>query len=110
IPSMSIRWRWSRGIVLPVALAAVLFAPLTASGQEPSLEIVEVTHAPDGLITVSLARTADGLDPLSVTALLDGAPIEVKAVDESRPDPTSVVIAMDTSGSMQGAPMASAQA
>ncbi|MQA00179.1 MAG: VWA domain-containing protein [Dehalococcoidia bacterium] len=115
---MSTRRRWFRALAvrgrlaLLVALPLAALTPLPASGQEappPSLQVVAVTHAPDGTITLSLSRTADGLDPISVSAILNGVPVDVASLEESRPDPTSVTIVVDTSGSMQGAPLASAQ-
>lgn len=88
--------------------ATVAAHPVTASGKA-AFQIVDVTHSPQGAIVASITSDGSDLDLRRLTALIDGVPATVRSFDATRRPPASVVVAIDTSGSMEGAPLLAAQ-
>lgn len=85
-------------------VSAPVVAPL------PFFEIATLEHDPSGRLVASLALPPETKLELSrLTALVDGQRRMVAEVVQREPKPISVVIALDVSGSMQGAPLASAR-
>jgi EAL domain-containing protein (putative c-di-GMP-specific phosphodiesterase class I) len=75
----------------------------------PQLEIVAVEHDPRGVISASVvADTGAAVDPREVTALVDGVPRQVELLPEPS-SPLSIVVAIETSSSMRGARLQTAQ-
>jgi Mg-chelatase subunit ChlD len=73
-------------------------------------EIARLEHDPSGRLVASLTPLPGTKLELSrLTALVDGQRRLVAEVVQREPQPISVVTALDVSGSMQGAPLASAK-
>ncbi|MBA2528958.1 MAG: VWA domain-containing protein [Euzebyales bacterium] len=106
-----------RVLSLPaIAIAAVLFAgmPTAVAGEgETSLRIsaTDVERYPDVAITLTAPTILDGgtLGPDAFSLLEDGADRRFK-LSRVAGDELEVVLVIDTSGSMSGAPMVSAKA
>ena len=95
------------GVLVALSGGAVI---VTAQVPLAFFEIAAVEHDPAGRIVASIVVPQDvTLDRSRLTALVDGASQPVADVTQRDPDPVSVVIAIDTSGSMIGAPLAAAQ-
>ena len=76
----------------------------------PFFEIAALEHDPSGRLVASLAIPPETrLDANRLTALVDGQRRAVASVVQRPPKPISVVIAIDASGSMAGAPLAEAK-
>ncbi len=102
---------------LAVLLIAAALARGDATAQTPPLapelpffEIAALEHDPSGRLVASLAIPPETrLDANRLTALVDGQRRAVASVVQRPPKPISVVIAIDASGSMAGAPLAEAK-
>jgi uncharacterized protein YegL len=104
--------RVGRRTALAIIAAATLVVPLVtisdASAEEAALRIVSAAHDPTGsLIVIADAPGFAGRE-LAVDVIVDGAPAG-RAQLERVSDPLSVVIAIDTSLSMQGPPLVAAR-
>jgi tight adherence protein B len=97
--------------VLGTSLAVALATPATAAAEGPSVHIrkIDVTKFPDVSITASLP---EGVDEAKVSLSENGLPIQEIAIEPLGDTGTAVdvVLVIDTSGSMQGQPIASAVA
>ena len=92
-------------------VAAALGVGVAGAQVAPAFfEIAAVEHDPSGRVVASLA-IPEGvtLEPGKLTALLDGVPRPVSEVTQRDPEPISVVVAIDVSGSMRGSRLAAAQ-
>lgn len=99
------------GLLLSVLIAALglVGGPTEPAWSAGVLTIVSAEHDPGGHITAALAVAGASGQLQNVTALVDGIvrPAEVT----QRPNvPASIVIAIDTSGSMAGQPIEAARA
>ncbi len=95
------------GVLVALSGGAVI---VTAQVALAFFEITAVEHDPAGRIVASIVVPQDvTLDRSRLTALVDGVSQPVADVTQRDPDPLSVVITIDTSGSMLGAPLAAAQ-
>jgi uncharacterized protein YegL len=81
----------------------------TAPLPDGTLEIVSVEHSADGTITVTVTPPPKDSDAERFNALVDGVSATVRDVVVPTRDNASIVIAIDTSGSMAGAPTVSAR-
>ena len=107
--------RLARAPLLGSALLLVLLALLGAAtvhaqdaGADPPLQIVGVLHDPAGTITLTVTPPPDGSNAERFSALVDRVSATVSNVVVPTREGASIVIAIDTSGSMAGAPIASA--
>ena len=92
------------------AVGALLALGVAAAQQAPFFEIATAEHDPSGRVVASLAVPPDvTLEAGNLTALLDDVPHAVAEVTKRDPEPLTVVVAIDVSGSMAGEPLASAQ-
>ena len=92
------------------AIGAVLVLGVAGAQQAPFFEIATAEHDPSGRVVASLAVPPDvTLEAGNLTALLDDVPHAVAEVTKRDPEPLTVVVAIDVSGSMAGEPLASAQ-
>lgn len=98
-------------LALVLALSTLAVSAPRALGEGESLfDIVSVAHNPGGVLTVSVAVTDVGaLQAERFNAFVDGIPAAAQARSAEESDPLSIVIAVDTSGSMLGTPLASAK-
>lgn len=74
------------------------------------LQFVSLRHATEGLIEISFASSSD--EPLPLDALdvyIDDTLVRIESPPTLAIDPVSALIAIDTSGSMFGAPLAAAK-
>jgi tight adherence protein B len=107
-----------RSLSLVAVLVLLMAAPLAALGQAgPSAEIVDVNlgrFSDGGRVTmvVELRGLDATADPAQLTVTENGTPVENLTVEPlaSSTVPVGVVLAIDTSGSMAGEPLAQAQA
>jgi tight adherence protein B len=104
-------------LLLAVALAAVVAFPATVSAQSSAIEIVEVNtsrYDENGAVTmvVGLRNLSEQPDPALLSVTADGRPVENLTVEPlgSSTVPVGVILAIDTSGSMEGEPIAAAKA
>src|SRR5690606_33134161 len=104
-------------LLLAVVLAAVVALPATVSAQSSAIEIVEVNtsrYDENGAVTmvVGLRNLSEQPDPALLSVTADGGPVENLTVEPlgSSTVPVGVILAIDTSGSMEGAPIAAAKA
>lgn len=97
--------------LVAIAGALALGVPLARADSRSTLEVVSVEHDPRGLLTVTTVVTdLEAVRPGRFTALVDGVPRVALVRSTLESDPLSIVIAIDTSGSMDGEPIASARA
>ena len=101
----------SRFPVFFTAVCSLLVALAPHAQADPSVQIrkVDAANFPDMSVTVSLGREAD---PKDLSVLEDGAEVgdvSVESLNESGAS-VDVVLAIDTSGSMEGQPLAAATA
>ena len=92
-----------------VVIAAIAGPAAAASGPAVHIRKIEVSEFPDVKVTASLAKGAAD-DSISLTE--NGLPVqhfEIESLGESGSD-VDVMLVIDTSGSMQGEPIASAVA
>jgi tight adherence protein B len=99
-----------RGGLLAAVIVLVAGAPAAAAEQPLQIDAVDATAAP----TVSVSVTPPGADESTLpegafTVIEDGEAVEA-TVDRVSGEELEVVLVMDTSGSMQGAPMEAAKA
>ena len=108
-----------RAALLGIAVLLAALALLTISSarsayaQEATegwLEIVGVQHDPAGRITLTVTPPPEGSSVERFSALVDSVPATISDVVVPTREGASIVIAIDTSGSMAGAPIASALA
>ncbi len=105
-------------IVLLVAVLAVLVTPSLALAQtEPAMEIVDLNterYDLNGSTTMVVEfRNLDGaLDPTQLVVTANGQPVQLLGVDPlgQTQEPVGIVLVIDVSGSMEGAPMEAAKA
>ena len=104
-------------LLLVLALAAIVAFPAAAWAQSSAIEIVEVNtsrYDENGAVTmvVGLRNLTDVLDPALLTVTAEGAGVENLTVEPlgSSTVPVGVILAIDTSGSMEGEPIAAARA
>lgn len=114
IRAFSISFRWLTVGVAALALLALPVAPVTAQlADDPptyTLRILDVTHDPSGSLEISVrVGGATNLEPPQFTALVDGIPQSVDAAPTRDVDTLAIIIAIDTSGSMLGAPLEAAR-
>ena len=106
-------WAGVLAAALVAALAMALASPARAQEFEPApppaIEIVSVEHAVSGQVEAAVNTASAELDLKGATAVLDGVPVEVRSLAVQRREPASIVIAIDTSGSMAGAPIVAAK-
>ncbi|MGE3960061.1 MAG: VWA domain-containing protein [Dehalococcoidia bacterium] len=89
------------------ALMALFAAPRPASGAD-EVSIVSVDYQASGTITAALRMADPALQLTNVRAVVDGVPYPARvATDGARP--VSVVVAIDASASMEGAPLEAAR-
>ncbi len=98
--------------MLPLIATLALVGALASGGGVASgageIEIVSVDYQSDGRVTVAL-RTADPAAELhNVRAVVDGVPYPARIATEAAL-PVSVVVAIDTSASMDGQPLEAAR-
>jgi Mg-chelatase subunit ChlD len=96
-------------LLIAAMAVAIVVTPARAQESVAVLEIVSVEHAPSGLIEAAVNTASAELDLEGATAVLDGLPVEVRSLAVERREPASIVIAIDTSGSMSGAPILAAK-
>ena len=99
-----------RVALLAAAIVLVAGAPASAAEQPLQIDSVDATGAP----TVSVSVTPPGADESTLpedafTVTEDGEPVKA-TVDRVSGEELEVVLVIDTSGSMQGAPMDAAKA
>lgn len=99
------RWILAAGVLLCTML------PGRATAQVPGrFDVVSVSHQPNGRVTATVqVNDAKLLAPGNITVTVDGAPRMARVVAPADRGPLPVVIAIDTSGSMAGAPMTAAK-
>ena len=130
-PAGGVGWHWEFDIVnraistttlrlltLAVAALALLVVPASqvtaqlGEDEEPTytLRILAVEHDPAGSLAISVrvAGVTD-LEPPRFTSLVDGIPQRVDATPTRDVDTLAIVLAIDTSGSMAGAPIEAAR-
>lgn len=105
--------RPARLLVAVVAVGAALLAGPAAHGQEPaSIEIASVDAAAYPAVT-AVVTTPTGLDgttyPAGAFAVLEGGEPVGAAVERMPTDNLEIVLVLDTSGSMEGDPLAAAK-
>ena len=108
--------RFWRGLLLATAMLLALLATTARAQQTPveealadALEIIGVTHSADGTLTVSAGAAPPGSTVERFNIFVDGVQATIRNVDIPGRDPAAIVIAIDTSGSMAGAPIESAK-
>ena len=108
----------TRAALLSVAALLALPALLSVSGagtahaqqaDDSSLAIVAVQHDPSGKITLTVTPPPEGSIAERFSALVDRVPATIRDVIKPTREGASIVIAIDTSGSMAGAPIAGAR-
>nr|MBO2500865.1 VWA domain-containing protein [Acidimicrobiia bacterium] len=104
-------------LLLALVLAAVVAFPAAAGAQSSEIKIVEVNtsrYDENGAVTmvVGLRNLPEALDPALLQITAEGQPVENLTVEPlgSSTVPVGVILAIDTSGSMEGAPIAAAKA
>lgn len=105
-------------LLLTLILAGLVAFPALAFGQEGgSLEVIEVNtsrYDEGGNVTMvlGLRNVPADLDPEQVAVTADGNPVENLVVEPlaSSTVPVGVILAIDTSGSMEGEPIEAARA
>lgn len=98
--------------LVPSLIVLLLAAALARDGltAQTFFEIAAVEHDPSGRLVASLAVPPETeLVGSRLTALVDGKRRTIANVIQRPPEPISVVIAIDGSGSMAGAPLAEAR-
>ena len=108
--------RFWRGLLLAAAMLLALLAT-TARAQQPpaeealveALQIIGVTHSADGTLTVSAGAAPPGSTVERFDVFVDSVQTTIRSIDNPGRDPAAIVIAIDTSGSMAGAPIESAK-
>ena len=105
--------RFVRAPLLGIAALLALLGAATVHAQDaganPPLQIVSVLHDPAGIITLTVTPPPNGSIAERFSALVDRVPATVSDVVVPTREGASIVIAVDTSGSMAGAPIASAR-
>jgi tight adherence protein B len=98
-----------RGAALLVALAVLLAWPASSAAQESQAKITGISVEGDSL-SVGFSSGGGVIDQQSVTLSVDGEPVDatVSSVDASDVE-RSVVLLMDASNSMAGAPIENAK-
>ncbi|MFP3913579.1 MAG: vWA domain-containing protein, partial [Actinomycetota bacterium] len=103
-------------LLLILILAGLVAFPALALAQETTLEIVEVNtsrYDEGGNVTmvVGLRNAPSDLDPQQVEVTAGGEPVENLTVEPlaSSTVPVGVILAIDTSGSMEGEPIQAAR-
>lgn len=114
IRAFSTSYRWLTVTVAALLLLALPAAQATAQlAEDPpeyTLRILDVSHDPSGSLEISVrVGGATDLEPPQFTALVDGIPQSVDAAPTRDVDTLAIIIAIDTSGSMLGAPLEAAQ-
>jgi tight adherence protein B len=99
-------------IVFTLAFAAVLLAPAVAAADQLGLESVNTSSWPRVTVSVTLPSSAGAVVPNAARVWengieVPGAQIGSASADRQKVD---VVLVVDVSGSMKGAPLANAQA
>lgn len=104
-------------LLLTLLLAGLLGFPLAGVAQSGELEIVEVNtsrYREGGRVTmvIGLRNLTEPLDPAALTVTANGSPVRNLEIEPlaSSSVPVGVVLAIDTSGSMAGAPLDAAKA
>ena len=103
------RWLFA---ALAVLLVAVPASALHAQEEEPvyTLRILDIEHDPAGRLAVSVRVSGTTeIEPPQFTALVDGIPQAVNTTPTRDVDNLAIVLAIDTSGSMLGAPLEAAR-
>ena len=99
-------------LVLPL-LVLLAFASMTAGAHLAAagaeIEILSIEHDPSGEVTV-VASIAGSIDSTALEVLIDGQPYAAQRSELPVTGPGTVLIAIETSSSMPGAPIAAAQA
>ena len=108
-----------RTLLLSAAALIALLSAATVHAQEvtapdpeappDALEIIAVTHSPDGTIEVSAGAGPQGATIDRFNAFVDNVRVTIRSVEVPFREPAAIVIAIDSSGSMAGAPIASAK-
>ena len=80
-----------------------------AAQATPGVAVAGLEHHPDGHVLVSLRITDPNLDLRQASVMVDGQPRPATSTVADKPKPVAVVMAIDTSDSMRGAPLAFAQ-
>ncbi len=103
-------------LLLTLILAGLVAFPALAFAQASEVQIVEVNtsrYREGGNVTmvVGLRNVTEGLNPEDLTVTADGAPVENLTVEplSSSSVAVGVILAIDTSGSMQGEPIEAAR-
>ncbi len=97
-------------LVAAVVLAVSIGNDATAQQPGEFFEVAVIEHDPSGRIVASLAVPQTiTLDPTRLTVFVDGLRQPIESVSQRDPVPISVVIAIDTSGSMDGTPIVAAR-
>lgn len=103
-------------LLLILVVGALLASPLAALAQTGEAEIVEINtsrYDEGGQVTmvVGFRDLAENIDPAQLAVTADGEPVENLTVEPlgASQVPVGVVLAIDTSGSMQGEPIAAAK-
>ncbi len=114
----AIRTTTLRLLMLAVAALALLVVPASQADaqlgedEEPTytLRILAVEHDAAGSLAISVRVSGvTDLEPPQFTALVDGIPQRVDATPTRDVDTLAIVLAIDTSGSMAGAPLEAAR-
>ena len=95
-------------LLATLALLGALLADARDASGSGEMQIVSVDYRPDGLVTVGLRTPDSEARVRDVRAVVDGVPYPARLADEAAL-PVSVVIAIDTSASMEGQPLAAAR-
>jgi tight adherence protein B len=106
-----------RTILLLAALTVLLFPSLALAQNGPAMELVDVKtdrYDLNGSTTmvVEFRNLDEALDPSLLTVTANGQPVELLGVDPlgQTQEPVGIVLVIDASGSMEGAPIEAAKA
>ena len=104
-------------LFLALLLVAVLAAPMAALAQSSELQIVEINtsrYDEGGNVTmvIGLRNLTEDVDPANLTVTANGGEVNDLVIEPlaSSTVPVGVILAIDTSGSMEGEPIEAARA
>lgn len=103
--------RWSFALLVTgIGLLITVANGNSAAQTPPSGAMVRMQHDPAGRITVAVTASEQALLAAgNVSVLVDGVPRSAKVTPPADRDPLPIVLAIDASGSMAGAALASAK-
>src|SRR5713101_3650713 len=115
--SRRLRGVLSLALALALALAVVGISPTVSSADDPlrvQITQVDPSNFPNVRVVASLVdgqqRPVSGIDPSSIVVSEDGRPQSPSVETSTKLAPIALALALDTSGSMAGKPIADAKA